>query len=99
MSILKELWTGKCEESDTRTVYEYVIDLQERIEKTCQLARQELSKAQVKQRTYYNKKACDRSFEAGDEVLLLLPNDKNKLLMQWKGPFVVLEKKTPWTTE
>ena len=93
MSILKELWTGKCEESDTRTVYEYVIDLQERIEKTCQLARQELSKAQVKQRTYYNKKARDRSFEAGDEVLLLLPNDKNKLLMQWKGPFVVLEKK------
>jgi hypothetical protein len=25
----------------------------------------------------------------GDKVLILLPTDKNKLLMQWKGPFEV----------
>ena len=38
---------------------------------------------------YYNKKARSRTFKEGDEVLLLLPTDHNKLLMQWKGPFKV----------
>ena len=32
----------------------------------------------------------------GDEVLLLLPTDNNKLIMQWKGPFSVTEKLNPY---
>lgn len=28
----------------------------------------------------------------GDKVLVLLPKDSNKLLMQWKGPFSVTKK-------
>ena len=36
-------------------------------------------------------KSRERKFQAGDKVLLLLPTDGNKLLMQWKGPFEVLE--------
>ena len=30
----------------------------------------------------------------GDKVLVLLPTDQNKLLMQWKGPFEI--KGTKW---
>ena len=92
MTILKELWTGQYEEGETKTTYQYVIDLQERLEKTCQLAREELRKAKEKHRMYYNKKARSRTFKEGDEVLLLLPTDHNKLLMQWKGPFKVVKK-------
>ena len=32
-----------------------------------------------------------RRFQVGDKVLLLLPTDSNKLLLQWKGPFEVGE--------
>ena len=32
-------------------------------------------------------------FKPGDQVLILLPTDANKLLMHWKGPFEVLERK------
>ena len=26
---------------------------------------------------------------SGDQVLILLPTDSNKLLMQWRGPYIV----------
>ena len=32
------------------------------------------------------------NFKKGDEVLLLLPDDNNKLLMQWRGSFTIAEK-------
>ena len=37
----------------------------------------------------YNRKAKKRVFQEGDKVLVLLPTDHNKLLMQWKRPFEV----------
>ena len=30
-----------------------------------------------------------RSFKIGGKVLILLPTDNNKVLMLWKGPFVI----------
>ena len=33
-----------------------------------------------------------RKFKVGDKVLLLLPTDSNKLLLQWKDPFEVLNR-------
>ena len=33
-----------------------------------------------------------RQLEPGDKVLILLPTDSHKLLMQWKGPFEVVER-------
>ena len=39
----------------------------------------------------YNRKARDRRFRPGEEVLILLASDNNKLLMQWKSPFRVAE--------
>ena len=41
MSILKELWTEDIEEPEVKTTYQYVIDLRDKIEATCQLAQEE----------------------------------------------------------
>ncbi|KAJ8020240.1 hypothetical protein HOLleu_39778 [Holothuria leucospilota] len=92
MQLLKELWTGQCKETETKTTYQYVLELQNRLEETCKLAQENLKKAKQKQARYYNRKAKDRTFKVGDEVLLLIPNEENKLLMQWKGPFPIVEK-------
>ena len=92
MTVLKELWTNEQTVPEVKTTYEYVLDLQDRLKETCELARAELGKAQHKQRKYYNTKTRERVFKAGDRVLLLLPSDNNKLLMQWKGPYCVLER-------
>ena len=92
LTILKELWTSNIEDKEVKTTYQYVVDLRQRLEDTCKLAQEELVKNSKKNKTYYDTKAKVISFKKGDEVLLLLPSDINKLLMQWKGPFTVMEK-------
>ena len=84
MAILRELWSEL-------STYQYVIESRERLEQTCKLARENLEKLQIKQKTYYDKRARSRKFDVGDKVLLLLPTDSNKLLLQWKGPYEIVE--------
>lgn len=91
MSILKEVWTNEKTEPEVKVTYQYVLDLQNRLQETCDVAKEGLQKAQGKQKKYYDVKSRDRKFKVGDKVLLLLPTDGNKLLMQWKGPFEVIE--------
>lgn len=89
MFILKELWTKELEEPEVKNSYQYVFELREKLEDTLKLAHTELQKAQHKGKHYYDRKAKVRRFAQGDKVLILLPTDHNKLLMQWKGPFEV----------
>ena len=66
-----------------------MFELREKLEDTLKLAHTELQKAQHKGKHYYDRKAKVRRFAQGDKVLVLLPTDHNKLLMQWKGLFEV----------
>ncbi|XP_069138991.1 uncharacterized protein [Argopecten irradians] len=93
MMILRELWTKDVADDDVKTTYQYVVDLRERLEETCKLAQEQLSSAKVRQAKYYNRKAKVRTMEPGQRVLVLLPTKRNKLLMQWRGPFVITERK------
>jgi len=94
MSILRELMTSEKVEPEVKTIYEYVLDLKDRLQTTCELAQIELQKSQIRQKKYYDSKTKVRTFEKGDEVFVLLPTDSNKLLLQWKGPSEILEKVT-----
>ena len=97
MTILKELWTGNNSgNNETRTTYQYILELRNRIEETCKLAQDELRKSAAQQKRHYDRKARARSFKPGEHVLLLLPTEKSKLLLQWKGPFLVIEKVSPY---
>ena len=89
MFILKELWTKELEEPEVKNSYQYVFELREKLEDTLKLVHTELQKAQHKDKHYYDRKAKVRRFAQGDKVLILLPTNHNKLLMQWKGPFEV----------
>ena len=50
-----------------------------------------LEKVQFKQKTYYDKRARSHKFDVGDKVLLFLQTESNKLILQWKGPYEVVE--------
>ena len=89
MFILKELWTKELEEPEVKNSYQYVFELREKLEDTLKLAHAELQKAQNKGKHYYDRKTKVRKFVPGDKVLVLLPTDHKKLLMQWKGLFEV----------
>ena len=91
MQVLKELWT-EIEIPETRNTYEYVLQLRNRLEETCQLARDSpMYKAQGVSKHSYDKGARDRRFEVWQKVLILLPTNRNKPLLQWKGLYTVTE--------
>ena len=92
MSILRELWTGEKRDAETKTTYQYVLDLRQRIEETCKLAQAELNKIQNNNMTYRNQKSKLRVLSPGDEVLVLLPRETAKLF-QWKRVAEVVERK------
>ena len=68
-----------------------MINLRKRLKHTCKLAMKNLQKVKGKQKTYNDRRAKPCSFKVGDKVLLLLPTDSNKLLLQWQGPFEIVE--------
>ena len=43
MAILRELWSGEVNDEQVLSTYQYVIELRERLEQTCQLARDNLN--------------------------------------------------------
>ena len=75
-----------------RTTYQYVLELKERLEHTTQTAQEELGKTQRYQKRHYDLRAKQRQFEKTDMVLVLLPTETNKLLMQWKVLYSVEER-------
>lgn len=92
MQVLKELLTKEGTETEEKTTYQYIIDLKERLQDTCTLAHNMLAQASDKYKAYYDRGAKPRSLEVGDKVLILLPTDHNKLLLQWKGPYTILQR-------
>ena len=90
MAILKDLWTDEVKQPEVRTTYQYVLELRQRLEDTLEVARKELEKSANRYKKYYDRKAKPRSFQVNDEVLILLPTEESKLLMQWQGPYKVV---------
>jgi len=96
LQIMKELWTGEEPEVEVKNSYKYVFDLRERIENTLMVVRENLKKAQDRQKHYYDRRAKDRKLEIGDEVVILIPQSRNKLLMEWSGPYHVMSRNTEY---
>ncbi|WP_353805843.1 hypothetical protein, partial [Acinetobacter baumannii] len=53
------------------------------------IARENLKKSQDCGKHYDDRRAVNRKFKPGNKVLVLLPTDHHKVLMQWKGPYEV----------
>ena len=53
------------------------------------MAQEEQQKSQKHYKKYYDKKAKSRCLEVGEQVLILFPTVSNKLIMQWRGPYIV----------
>ena len=87
MTILRELWSNKYVSPELENVYSYVFELRNRLEKTCSIARDNLSVSQAASKRHFDRRAK----QPNDLTLVLLPTNENKLLMHWKGPFEVIE--------
>ena len=57
-----------------------------------QLARSNLHAAQSTQKEWYDRTAKERSFQLGDQVLIVLPTTANKLAAEWQGPYRIVKR-------
>jgi hypothetical protein len=63
LTFLKELWSGQNNDSEVKTTYQYVLDLQNRIADTCDFAQKELAKVRDRNQRYFNQNAKLRKFK------------------------------------
>ena len=91
IDLLANTWMGGKDAEEAKTVYQYVTDLKNHIYDACQTAHDEVDEARKTQKFYHDKKALGRKFKVGDQVLLLLATTANKLTMQLKGPYEIVE--------
>ena len=61
MQILRELWSVEETDERARLTYQYVVDLRERLEKTCKLAQDNVRKLGIKQKAFYDKRSRSRN--------------------------------------
>ena len=97
LDVLKEEW--EAEEKSNESVILYVLSMRERLEHMTEHVQENLRKAQRRQKTWYDRNARERSFQHGNQVLILLPIPTNKLMAQWQGPYPVVRQVGPVTYE
>ncbi len=87
LKLLKENWLSDVKSSCN--LLDYVSSFRERLHKARDLAQSALSNAQIKMKKCFDKDAVSRSFEKGDQVLVLLPLPGSALQAKFSGPYVV----------
>lgn len=63
-----------------------------RLHSACELAKKNMSVVQSKMKSWFDRRAKSRSFNPGDQVLLLLPVPGSALEACYRGPYTVKEK-------
>ena len=80
------------DEETAKSLTQRVLEIKDRLQETCALARSRLCTAQAKNKVLFDRKARARTLQVGDEVLIFLPTKPSKLLMTWQGPGVIQER-------
>lgn len=89
LDVLREIW--ECDKWSDLNVVSYIMLIRKRLEKMWTEAQQSKEAAQTCQKAWYDKTACERSFQLRDEVLVLLPTSESKLTAQYRGPYRMMK--------
>ncbi|XP_073721213.1 uncharacterized protein [Misgurnus anguillicaudatus] len=88
LKLLKERWLA-VEHSAPMNLLDYVSNFNSRLSRACELAKENLKTAQTKMKLWYDRKAKERVFSSGDQVLVLLPIVGSALEAKYSGPYVI----------
>ena len=84
LDVLKETWVSS--KRSSQDVLSYVMLMRDRMSVMSDHVQENLKSEGARQKKWYDKNARDRSFQAGEQVLVLLPTSSSKLTAQWQGP-------------
>ena len=71
---------------------DYVSDMRQRAHKAWEIARKNLTQAQSRMKTWFDRKTKNRQFNVGDKVLALLPIPYQPLQARYSGPYMITKK-------
>ena len=95
LTVIREQWEEPELDEQKESVVSYMLKTREILLKMSDLAQQSELKSKQKQKEYYDRKSAMRKLTPGQKVSVLLPTPSNKLLAEWKGPFVVTKAVSP----
>ena len=87
LDVIKETWVAKSNSNDS--VISHILAMRDKMDLMTKVVHDSLEEAQMKQKTWYDRNARDRTLQEGDMVLVLLPTSSHKLSAQWQGPYTV----------
>ena len=90
LDVLPDTWMGQKDDEDISTPL--VVEMRRRLQEMMGIAQANLKKAQDKQKKIYDRNTRNRTLNAGNKVLVLLPNPQHPLRLEWRGPYEVLLK-------
>ena len=90
LKIVQEKLLGNVDE--TATILEYVSEFRDRLNSAREMAKKNLVKGQAKMKKMFDRKAVERSFSLGDEVLVMLPLPSQPLSARFSGPYKIVER-------
>jgi transposase InsO family protein len=96
LSLMKDEWTGFRELPAAKTVKQYLIDLNHKLETTASFANEHAKVAQDQYAKFYNVKAADKSFKVNEQVIVLEKDDNSKTFSRWQTG-VVSHVKSPYS--
>lgn len=93
LTVLRDLWEDRRIDNQERNQFQYVIELREKLSECAKIAAQHADVSSNRHKAYFDVRSQNRQFKPGEEVLVLLPSENSKLLISWRGPYKVLERK------
>ena len=100
LALLRDTWIGDEELPLNlgKSVTDYLQELKQRFQTVQSFAAEHAEKKQIQYTTRYNLRSHDKSFEIGEQVLILTPDStSSKTFSRWKGPAVITVKKSPYS--
>ncbi len=92
LKMLQEQLLSQSHSVTDKNVLDHVSSFHERLHSVWKLARQSLESSQSQMKSRYDKRTVQRSFEPGDQVLVLLPLPGSTLQAKFAGPYGIEEK-------
>ena len=97
LELLKSAWkpTSLTKSKPKRNVLQYILGVREKLNVCRELALTHAKEEKVKSKTWYDRKALERSFEPEQLVLVCLPSMGHPLETKYVGPYRIMERLGP----
>jgi len=96
LSLLKSAWLQETDlHGAKQNVVEFILGTRERLRHALDVATEHATQERSRAKRWYDRRACHRTFQPGDKVLVLLPIPGNPLQAKFHGPYVVEQQLGP----